>query len=122
MYNFSQEQIFLVFLIIGLGIGILFDLFRTFRKNFKVSDFVTLIQDIIFMAIVGIVIVNTLIIVNNGKIRFFIIFAVIFGITFYFLTIGKICFIIFNSFMKFFKKVLLFPFFVRNNLRKKKEF
>lgn len=52
MYTFSQVQIFIIFLIIGLCIGILFDLFRALRKTFKTPDFITYIEDITFMACV----------------------------------------------------------------------
>ncbi len=122
MYTFSQGQIFILFLILGLSIGIFFDLFRALRKTFKTSDFVTCIEDIIFMLLVGILIVNSLILINHGQIRFFIILAMLFGITFYFLTISKVCFIIFQMLMKFFKKILIFPFFFKNILQKKKDF
>lgn len=50
MYTFTQGQIFIVFLILGLCLGILFDLFRALRKTFKTPDLVTYIEDIVFMA------------------------------------------------------------------------
>ena len=116
MYTFSQGQVFIVFLIIGLCIGSLFDFFRAIRKNFKTSDFVTYVQDIIFMALVGILIVNTLIIVNNGQIRFYVILAVFVGLSFYFVTISKICFMIFQIFLKCCKKILFILNFFKNFL------
>ncbi len=122
MYTFSQGQIFILFFIIGLCIGILFDFFRALRKSFKTPDLVTLIQDIIFMALAGILVMNSLILVNHGQIRFFIILAILFGISFYFLTISKICFMIFQILIKFFKKILFFPIFLKNILRKTKDF
>lgn len=51
MYTLSQGQIFIVFLIIGLCLGLFFDVFRALRKTFKTTDFVTYIEDITFMAI-----------------------------------------------------------------------
>lgn len=51
MYCFSQAHIFMIFLIIGLLIGILFDIFRALRIAFKTSDLVTCIEDVIFMAL-----------------------------------------------------------------------
>ncbi len=122
MYMFSQGEIFILFFIIGVCIGVFFDIFRALRKTFKTSDFVTYIEDCIFMLIVGILIVNSLILLNRGQIRFFILLALLFGITFYFLTISKICFMIFQILMKFFKKIVLFPFFLKNMLQKKKDF
>ena len=65
METFSQGQIFIVFLILGLCIGLLFDFFRSLRKTFKTSDLVTHIEDVIFMLVIGILVVNSLIIVNH---------------------------------------------------------
>ena len=122
MYAFSQGQIFIVFLIIGICIGVIFDIFRAIRKVFNTSDFITYIEDIIFIAIVGILIVNNLILVNNGEIRFFIILALFFGTIFYFFTISRICIKIFQIILKLFKKILFFPFFLKNIVNKKKDF
>lgn len=122
MYAFSQGQIFILFLIIGICIGIFFDFFRAFRKIFKTSDFVTHLQDIIFVALVGIFIINNLIVLNDGQIRFYIILAILFGNTFYFLTISKICLIFLQILMKFCKKIVFFPFFLKNIVQKKKDF
>ena len=49
MYNFSQEQVFILFFIIGLIIGLLLDFFRATRKVFKTSDNLTFFEDIIFI-------------------------------------------------------------------------
>lgn len=122
MYNFSQGQIFLIFLIIGFFIGILFDLFRALRRVIKTSEIITIIEDIVFMAISGIIIINSLIILNNGQIRFYILLAILFGTSFYMLTISKIFIIIFQNIILFFKKILLFPFFIKNIMKKKKDF
>lgn len=122
MSTFSQGQIFILFLILGLCIGTFFDFFRALRKTFKTSDFITHIEDIIFMLLVGILLVNSLIVLNGGQLRFFIILAILFGMTFYFLTISKISFIFFQILMKFFKKILYFPIFFKNIQQKKKDF
>lgn len=122
MYAFSQGQIFIVFLIIGICIGVIFDIFRAIRKVFNTSDFITYIEDIIFIAIVGILFVNNLILINNGEIRFYIILAIIFGMTFYFFTISRISLKIFQFFLKSFKKILLFPVLLKNIMNKKKDF
>ena len=122
MNAFSQGQIFVLFLILGLGIGVLFDFFRALRKTFQTSDLVTYLEDVIFMLVVGILVVNSLILLNHGQLRFFIMLALLFGIGFYFLTISKICFLIFQIFMKFCKKILFFPFFFKKIVQKKKDF
>ena len=121
MYAFSQGQIFVIFFILGICVGVIFDLFRAVRKVFNTSDFVTYIEDIIFMAISGILVVNNLIIINNGEIRFYIILSLFFGMIFYFFTISKLCVIIFKYVIEFFKKIIFLPFFLKNAIKKKKD-
>ena len=49
MYNFTQEQIFCLFLSIGIIIGFIYDLFRVLRKSFKTPDYITFIEDLTFV-------------------------------------------------------------------------
>ena len=118
MYTFSQEQIFIFFFIIGIIISIIFDFFRVLRKNFKTDDFITFIQDIIFIAISGLFVLYSIIKLNNGEIRFYLFIAIFFGIFIYSLTISKICVIILSVFVKVCKKIILFPFFCYKNIIK----
>lgn len=46
--SINQAYLFLIFILNGLLIGILFDFFRILRKSFKTPDFITYIQDICF--------------------------------------------------------------------------
>lgn len=52
---YSQAQIFILFFIIGITIGLMFDFFRVLRKSFKTPDFITTIQDIIFLFLTRII-------------------------------------------------------------------
>lgn len=122
MYAFSQGEIFVIFVIIGLCIGVLFDLFRAIRKIFRVSDFGTYVQDIIFIGLAGIFIINTLILVNNGQIRFYVIIAVLIGMLLYFFTIGRFFFLILQIFLKILKKIIGAPYLLKKILQKKKDF
>lgn len=49
MYNFSQEQVFIFFFIIGIIIGLILDFFRATRKAFKTPDSLTMFEDILFI-------------------------------------------------------------------------
>lgn len=118
MYEFSQEQIFIFFFIIGVIIGILFDIFRVLRKNFKTSDFITFIQDLSFLVLSGILLLYGIIKLNNGEIRFYIFIGIFLGILIYSLTISKICVIMLSVFVRICKKIILFPFFCFNNIIK----
>lgn len=110
MYNFSQEQIFMLFFIIGLIIGIIFDFFRAIRKNFKASDIITLIEDIIFLGITALLIIFCIIRINGGEVRFYIFLGIFFGILIYSLTISNLCVIIFNIIVRLCKKIFQISF------------
>lgn len=118
MYEFSQEQIFIFFFIIGVIIAILFDIFRVLRKNFKTPDFITFIQDIVFMAISGLLLLYSVIKLSNGEIRFYLFIAVFLGIFIYSLTISRMCVIILTVFVRFCKKIILFPIYCYKNVSK----
>jgi spore cortex biosynthesis protein YabQ len=104
---FTQNQIFLFFLVIGLGIGIFYDFFRALRKNISTSDLVTQIEDIIFLVISIIIILYSIIKVSGGEVRFYIFLAIFLGILLYFLTISKPCVIILNVIVNICKKFLI---------------
>ena len=78
MYIFSQEQVFIIFFIIGIIIGILLDVFRAVRKWFKTSDGITLIEDVIFLLLSGYIIIFCILELNSGEIRFFLFIAIFF--------------------------------------------
>jgi len=110
MYNFSQEQTFILFFIIGIVIGMLFDIFRAIRKSFKTSDIMTMFQDIIFMITSGIFVIYSIIILNGGEIRAYLFISIFLGIVIYSLTFSKICVIIFYVFVKTCKNILKIPY------------
>ena len=49
----NQAYSFIIFILNGLIIGLIFDIFRIFRKSFKTPDFITYLQDFIFWIIAG---------------------------------------------------------------------
>ena len=87
--NISQGYLFLIFILIGILIGVLFDIFRILRKTFKTSDLITYIQDILFWLITGIILIYSILILNNGELRAYIFLSLFIGITTYILTISK---------------------------------
>ncbi len=111
MYDLSQEQIFILFFVIGIIIGIIFDFFRVIRKAFRVADYITFIQDIIFFILAGTIIISSIITINGGEIRFFLFLAIFFGMLIYFLTISNLYVIILYEIVNLCKKILKIPFF-----------
>ena len=110
MYQFSQEQIFIFFFIIGIIIGFIFDIFRVIRKSFKTTDFITLIEDIIFLLISSILIIGGIIKINGGEVRFYLFLGIFLGGLIYSLTISNLYVIIFYEFVKIWKKIFKIPF------------
>ena len=109
MYNFSQEQVFILFLSIGITIGILLDIFRSIRKVIKTSDTITMIEDIIFITLSGILIISGIIKLNNGEVRLFLFIGILMGLLIYILTISDMCVIIFSVLIKLCIKISKIP-------------
>ena len=78
-------QYFAIYILCGIFIGILFDIFRILRKSFKTPDFVTYIEDAIFGIITGIFLIFIIFIFNNGELRFYIFLALLLGNVFIFI-------------------------------------
>lgn len=141
----NQAYLFVIFIINGVLIGFLFDIFRIIRKTFKTTDLATYIQDIVFWIMTGIMTLAFIFYYNNGEIRFYVFLGIILGIITYILTISKyiinvsvkilnyikkIVFVVINivliplkAVMKIVNKFLFKPFFfvfinIRKNLTK----
>ena len=85
----KQANIFLVFILDGILIGILFDIFRVLRKNFRTPDIVTYIEDILFWILTGIILLYSIFIAAEGEIRFYMFLATFCGCIFYILLFSK---------------------------------
>lgn len=110
MHNFSQEQIFIFFFIIGIIVGMLFDIFRVIRKSFKTPDYITFIQDIVFLILSSILIIGGILKLNNGEIRFYLFLGIFLGGLIYSLTISNLYVIILYEIVKICKKIFKIPY------------
>ena len=63
----NQAYAFIVFILNGFLIGLLFDIFRIFRKSFKTPDFITCLEDFIFWIITGLLLLYSIFKFNNGE-------------------------------------------------------
>lgn len=104
----NQVFIFVTFILNGILIGILFDLFRISRKSFKTPDFITYIEDICFGIISGLLLLYSIIKFNNGELRIYLFLGVIIGIIFYLLMFSKIFIKIMVAIILFIKKIIYF--------------
>ena len=79
----NQAYLFLIFIINGVIIGVLFDFFRILRKTFKTKDIITYVQDILFWILTGFIILYSTFTFNNGEIRIFMFIAILIGVILY---------------------------------------
>lgn len=101
----NQTYLFIVFILNGFLIGILFDIFRILRKSFKTSDFVTSIEDIIFWILSAFIVLYSVFKFNNGRLRAFIFVGIAFGVLIYILAFSKIFIKINLYIINFVKKI-----------------
>ena len=79
----EQTQIFIVFVIVGIIISFLFDIFRILRKVYKFSNMLIYMQDILFWLLTGIIILQAIFKFNSGDIRIFLFLGIFVGVFIY---------------------------------------
>ena len=105
----EQAYLFAIFTLVGIIIGVLFDIFRILRKTIKTIDIVTYIEDIIFWLISGIIIIYTMYKFCDGQLRFFMIIGNVLGTTIYMLTISQYFIKISLFIIDMIRKILIVP-------------
>lgn len=86
----NQVYIFLIFILNGFLIGILFDSFRILRKSFKTPNFVTGIEDIAFWVLTGLMLIYSIFKFTDGNLRIYIFLGVLLGYVLYLLIFSRI--------------------------------
>ncbi len=115
----NQTYLFIVFTIVGIIIGILFDIFRILRKSFKTKDIVTYIEDIFFWILTGIIILFSMYKFSNGELRFFMIIGIIMGTLMYMITFSRYVIKISVFIIKIIKTIIVYPVKVVEKILKK---
>ncbi len=115
----NEIYIFLLFILTGMSIGILFDIFRILRKSFKTIDFITYIQDFLFWILAGAILLYSIFSFNNGELRGYIFIGVILGIILYMLILSKYFVKISVAIINILKKIIYTPIkFIINFVKK----
>ncbi len=86
----DQTIIFLSCIACGITIGLVFDLFRIFRRIIRTNDFITLLQDIIYWLIASVIVFAFILNFNSGELRWYEFLGVFLGAGMYLLTISSI--------------------------------
>ena len=107
----NQAYTFIIFVIIGFLIGIIFDFFRILRKSIKTNDIVTYFQDITFCIITGFIVLYAIFYFNNGEFRIYMFIGILLGCLMYLVTIShyiiKINVIILTKIINLCKKIII---------------
>lgn len=103
----NQSYLFAIFMINGIIIGILFDIFRILRKTIKTNDIFTYVEDIIFWILTGAIILYSAFVFNNGEIRLFMFLAIILGCFIYMVLLSSKVIKINVTIINFIKQILI---------------
>ena len=104
----------------GIAIGLLFDIYRSLRNNFKVIRYLSLFFDVLFWIIVTALTFITINAVENFDLRYYHIIALFIGFLIYYSTISKFILTGLNKLISFitnlFKKTACYIVSILNNL------
>lgn len=84
-----ELHIFLTSIYGGIIGGLVYDIYRAIRYNYKLSKFITYIQDLLFWLAMTYIFFSILIKINWGEIRGYIILGFLIGIIIYIITFSK---------------------------------
>lgn len=85
----NQAYIFMIFIINGVIIGLLFDCFRVLRRTFKTNNITTYFQDVLFWILTGLILLYSIFTFSNGEIRLYMFLGVIVGCVLYMLLLSS---------------------------------
>ncbi len=117
--SLNQLYIFLLFILTGIVIGIVFDIFRIFRRSFKTNDIITYVQDFLFWFVTGCILLFSIFTFNNGGLRGYIFIGIILGVLLHLLLLSKYFINIFVKIFSVLKKIIGYPIYWLLNFTKK---
>lgn len=86
---------FFIFIVLGLIVAFIFDIFRILRKKFKTNNIITYIEDVLFWIISGFLIISAIFKFNDGELRLYLFLGILIGIVMYMLLFAKLINVIF---------------------------
>lgn len=84
----SQYNVFVMFLLVGAGLGFVYDLLRCFRRLINHNIFFVGIEDIVFWIASAMFMINRIQIYNHGEFRIYILLSSVLGFVVYHYTIS----------------------------------
>ncbi len=102
----NQAYLFLIFIINGIIIGLLFDFFRISRRVISTNDMATYLEDVLFWILAGAIMLYSIFVFNNGELRLFMFLGVLLGAFTYMIFISSHMIAISVKIIMLLKKVL----------------
>lgn len=115
----EQINTLFLFILMGIVIGILFDMFRILRKSFRTPDILTYIQDFTFWILSGLILLYSIFKFNNGELRAYVFFGIILGVFIYMLLLSKHIINFFVKLISIIKSVVSYPIRILYNFFQK---
>ena len=106
----GQAWLFLSTVMVGAAIGLLFDIFRIFRKTARHSGLAVQLEDLFFWVAATGLTFYYMLHRNYGEIRPFAMVGIVIGGVLYFATISKWVLIVFVAVVNYIKKVVTVAF------------
>lgn len=109
----QQTRSFLVSLLLGGLLAALYDVFRILRRALPSPPALVAVQDVLYLALSGVVVFNFLVTHNAGQIRIFLLAGTAFGAVIYACTLGRLVMAAAEKIIAFFRwllDLLLRPF------------
>lgn len=107
--SLNQLYTFLLFILTGIVIGIVFDIFRIFRRSFKTNDIITYIQDILFWFATGCILLFSIFTFNNGELRGYIFIGIILGLVLHLIVLSKYLINMFLKIINLLRRIIGYP-------------
>ena len=102
----KQTTNFLLSLGLGFIIGILYDVFRIVRICISKGKIAFVISDILYFLVLGVLTFSFCLAVNEGELRFYILFGELAGFSIYYFSLGIVVFSISEKIILTIKKVI----------------
>ena len=102
----GQAWLFLSTVLMGAAIGLLYDVFRIFRKTARHSQLAVQLEDLFFWVAATGLTFYYMLHRNYGEIRVFVLVGVGIGLTLYFATVSRFVLIVFVNVVNYLKRVV----------------
>ncbi len=102
----SQSISFLISCVVGIGLGVLYDIFRISRIAVHTPTAVILFEDVLYFFICAIITFLYMLTVIEGQVRFFILIGELIGASVYYFTVGRLVMALSQAIIGVIKKLI----------------